>query len=70
MTNTVILSARDQSLLRLLAHTPATTTLILKASETFAGETFHDDRRVRERLQTLARLQQLRWGLADFFVKN
>lgn len=54
MTNTLILSARDQSLLRLLARTPATTTLILKASETFSGEPFHDDRRIRERLQTLA----------------
>lgn len=54
MTNTLILSARDQSLLQLLARTPATTTLILKASETFSGEPFHDDRRVRERLQTLA----------------
>jgi hypothetical protein len=54
MTNAVILSARDQSLLRLLARTPATTSLILKASETFPGEPFHNDRRVRERLQTLA----------------
>ena len=54
MTNAVILSARDLSLLRLLAHTPATTSLILKASETFPGEPFHDERRVRERLQTLA----------------
>jgi protein involved in plasmid replication-relaxation len=54
MTNAVILSARDLSLLRLLAHTPATTSLILKASETFPGEPFHDDRCVRERLQTLA----------------
>ena len=54
MTNTVMLSARDQSLLRLLARTPATTTLILKASEAFPGEPFHDDRRIRERLQTLA----------------
>ncbi len=54
MTNAVILSARDQSLLRLLAHTPATTSLILRVSETFAGEPFNDDRRVRERLQTLA----------------
>jgi hypothetical protein len=54
MTNTLILSARDQSLLRLLARTPATTSLILKASETFPGEPFHDDRRVRERLQALA----------------
>lgn len=54
MTNTLMLSARDQSLLRLLARTPATTTLILKASEAFPGEPFHDDRRIRERLQTLA----------------
>ncbi len=54
MTNTVALSARDDSLLRLLDRTPATTSLILKASETFAGEPFRDDRRVRERLQTLA----------------
>lgn len=54
MTNAVILSGRDQSLLRLLARTPATTSLILKASETFSGEPFSDDRRVRERLQTLA----------------
>ncbi len=50
----MILSARDLSLLRLLARTPATTTLILKASETFPGGPFHDDRRIRERLQTLA----------------
>lgn len=54
MTNALILSARDQSLLRLISRTPATTSLILKASETFPGERFHDDRRVRERLQTLA----------------
>ena len=54
MTNTLILSARDQSLLQFLARTPATTSLILKVSTTFTGEPFHDDRRVRERLQTLA----------------
>lgn len=53
MTNSLMLSARDQSLLRLLSRTPVTTTLILKASETFSDEPFLDDRRVRERLQTL-----------------
>ena len=54
MTNRLILSARDEALLRLLDHTPATTTLILKASESFPGDAFHDERRVRERLQSLA----------------
>lgn len=54
MTNRLILSARDEALLRLLDRTPATTMLLLKASETFAGEPFRDERRVRERLQTLA----------------
>ncbi len=60
MTNTVSLSARDHSLLRLLSRTPATTTLILKASESFSGEPFHDERRVRERLQTLAEAKLVR----------
>jgi hypothetical protein len=60
MTNTLTLSARDQSLLRLLVRTPATTTLLLKASETFDGDPFHDERRVRERLQTLAKSQLIR----------
>ena len=50
----IILSARDEALLRLLDRTPATTTLILKASESFPGDAFHDERRVRERLQALA----------------
>ena len=54
MPNTLILSARDDSLLRLLDRTPATTSLILKASETFVGDPFQNERRVRERLQTLA----------------
>ena len=54
MTNILSLSARDHSLLRLLDRTPATTTLVLKGSETFHGEPFRDERRVRERLQTLA----------------
>ncbi len=54
MTNRLILSARDEAFLRLLDHMPATTTLILKASESFSGDAFHDERRVRERLQSLA----------------
>lgn len=54
MTNGFIPSARDEALLRLLDHTPATTALILKACETFPGEPFRDERRVRERLRTLA----------------
>ena len=50
----VILSPRDFALLRLLDLTPATVPQIRKASVTFAGEPFHDDRRVRERLQALS----------------
>jgi len=60
MTNRLILSARDEALLRLLDHTPATTTLILKASESFPGDAFHDERRVRERLQSLAEARFVR----------
>ena len=54
MTNRLLPTIRDEALLRLLERTPVTTALILKAGETFPGETFRDDRRVRERLQTLA----------------
>lgn len=60
MTNTISLSARDHALLRLLSRTPATTTLILSASESFSDESFHDERRVRERLQTLAEVGLVR----------
>ncbi len=60
MPNGLILSARDTSLLRLLDRTPVTTTLVLKASESFPGERFHDERRVRERLQTLAEARLVR----------
>ena len=54
MTNRLLPTIRDEALLRLLERTPLTTALILKASETFPGEAFRDDRRARERLQTLA----------------
>src|SRR5712691_8705018 len=53
MSNRVSLSPRDLSLLRLLGWTPATTALLLRASNTFAGEPFADERRLRERLQAL-----------------
>ncbi len=53
MANTVILSDRDVAMLRLLDKTPATAALVLKSSVTFGRESFLDERRVRERLQTL-----------------
>ncbi len=55
MTNPVQLSPRDRSLLQLLSWTPATTSLLWTASRTFAGGSFADERRLRERLQALER---------------
>ena len=54
MSNRVSLSPRDLSLLRLLSWTPATTALLLQASDTFDGGPFADERRLRERLQVLS----------------
>ena len=54
MSTRVSLSPRDLSLLRLLGWTPATTALLLRASAAFDGEPFANERRLRERLQTLA----------------
>lgn len=53
MTNSVQLTLRDQALLRLLSWTPATTSLLLRASRAFNGGPFIDERRLRERLQAL-----------------
>jgi hypothetical protein len=53
MSQAVILGKRDVALLRLLDVTPATAAQIRKASITFDGESFRDERRVRERLQVL-----------------
>jgi hypothetical protein len=53
MANTLGLSARDESLLRLLCWTPGTTALLLRASDAFEGGRFGDERRLRERLQKL-----------------
>lgn len=65
MANTVTLSARDFSLLRLLSWTPATATLLLRASISFDGEPFIDERRLRERLQALSAVGLVRsWSSA------
>jgi len=65
MATSVILSARDLSLLKLLSWTPATTTLLRRASVTFDGEPFHSERRLRERLQALATVGFVRfWSTA------
>jgi hypothetical protein len=53
MAQGIILSQRDLALLRLLDVTPATAAHIRKASVTFGGQPFRDERRVRERLQAL-----------------
>jgi hypothetical protein len=65
MANSVTLSARDLSLLRLLSWTPATAALLLRASPSFEGEPFTDERRLRERLQTLSAAGLVRsWSTA------
>ena len=53
MSQGVTLSKRDLSLLALLEMTPATAVQIRNASVTFGNEPFRDERRVRERMQTL-----------------
>lgn len=53
MSNRISLTPRDRSLLRLLSWTPLTTSLLLRASETFDEGPFADERRLRERLQSL-----------------
>ena len=65
MANRVSLSPRDLSLLRLLSWTPATTALLVRASSTFEGEAFTDERRLRERLQALSEAGVVRsWSSA------
>ena len=65
MAQGVILSQRDLALLRLLDLTPATATHIRKASVTFDGDNFRDERRVRERLQALGEAGLIRsWSIA------
>ena len=65
MSNRVSLSPRDLSLLRLLSWTPATTALLLRASDSFDGGPFLDERRLRERLQALAEAGIVRlWSTA------
>ncbi len=54
MANTVNLFPRDMALLKLLSRTPATTSLLFKANGTLRPDPFLDERRLRERLQTLS----------------
>ena len=54
MPQSVVLSPRDLALLRLLDLTPATAVQIRNASITFGDDPFRDERRVRERMQSLA----------------
>lgn len=69
------LAHRDLELLLLLYRTPATAAQILKASVAFSDEPFRDERRVRERLQSLASLKLVRsfplavsgGGLANYY---
>lgn len=66
MSTRVNLSPRDMSLLRLLSWTPATTALLLRASESFDGGRFLDERRLRERLQSLCEAGVARaWATAQ-----
>jgi hypothetical protein len=53
MTNPITLSERDRALLRMLSWTSLTTVLLLRASATFPGEQFGNERRLRERLQAM-----------------
>lgn len=65
MSTQVSLSPRDFSLLRLLSWTPATTSLLFRASTAFDGEPFREERRLRERLQALGEAGIVRsWPLA------
>ena len=65
MAHPVTISARDRSLLKLLSWTPATTALLLRASVAFDDGPFLDERRLRERLQTLFRSGFIRvWSSA------
>ena len=66
MSTRISLSPRDVSLLRLLSWTPATTALLLRASSSFEGGRFIDERRLRERLQSLAEAGTVRsWPTAQ-----
>lgn len=65
MSQAVILSKRDRGLLAFLEMTPATATQIRKASVTFGEDPFLDERRARERLQSLSDARLVRsWPAA------
>jgi hypothetical protein len=60
MSESVALSKRDLEVLGLLELMPATAAHIRRASETFSGESFRDERRVRERMLTLTQAGLIR----------
>ena len=65
VANTVSISVRDRSLLKLLSWTPATTALLYRASVAFDDGPFLDERRLRERLQALSKSGYIRiWSTA------
>ena len=64
MSQTVILSPRDQALLRFLDLTPATAPQLRKVSVTFGDDPFRDERRVRERMQALTEANLIKSFLA------
>ena len=65
MAQGVILSERDSSVLRLLDTTPLTALQLRKVSTTFSEEPFRNERRVRERMQTLTEAGLVRsWSAA------
>ena len=69
------LAPRDQAILALLDRTPVTAAQICRASVTFGDQPFRDERRARERLQTLMKQQLVRTyslgiiggGLANYY---
>lgn len=67
------LSHRDRDLLQLLDRTPATASLVLKASTVFGGGAFRDERRTRERMQQLTNaglVRRFHFGQAGGGVMN
>lgn len=67
MATLIALSDRVLAMLRLLEMTPSTAPQIRLASVTFAAEPFRDERRVRERLQTLGRAGYTRTCSSSLF---
>ena len=73
MATTLVLSPRDRSLLRILSWTPATAAQLFQASASFDEGPYQDERRLRERVQSLCEARFVRlWqtGHAGGGLKN